>query len=125
MIAYASRNAARRGLSATYSPDSAHPGIMPTNVILDLAREYQSGDAESETLETLYALHRLWNEYQSPAIGTSPIDAWDAGDEIPFYDDVIDFLTELDADVAASMVVHATRVMLRRLRVIESLERAS
>lgn len=125
MIAYASKNAARRGLSATYSPDSAHPGIMPTNVILDIAREYQSGDAEFETLEALYTLHRLWNEYQSPDIGTSPIDAWDAGDEIPLYNDVIVHLEELNADVAASMVVHATRVMLRRLRLIESLEAAA
>lgn len=112
MTIYASMNAARRGYADRYQPDSAFPGIMPTNVILDTARDYDSGDAWGESSELLYALHRLWSDYQSPAMGTSPIDAWDAGDDIPLYDDIAEYIAanDIPADDAARMIQHATRV---------------
>ncbi len=85
----------------------------PTNIALDLSRELYDGDTYSHTSEMLYALHRLWSEYQSPNSGTSPIDAFDAGDECAAYDYIAPELDELDPDEAMRQIQHATRVYLR------------
>ena len=113
MPVYASQNAARRGILCARNGDNTsclYHSHARTNIILDVVREYQSGDEWGECLELLYALHRLWNDYQTPEVGTSPIDAWDAGDESPLYDSVAPMLAELANDDAARMIVHATRV---------------
>ena len=114
MTEYASQNAARRGYAARYAPDSAFPGILPTNAALDAIREvWDSGDPHGSSSEALYALHRVWNAYASPRIGTSPIDAWDAGDECPLADDIFSSVEDIPADSAADKIVHATRVAMR------------
>lgn len=132
MRLYASKNAARRGYSARYAPDDRFPGIMPTNVILDVARDNQTGDAWSDTLEALYALHRLWNDYQSPGMGMSPIDARDAGDECQLYDDMTyelqrrsrranaGMIDGITTDEISAMIQHATRVMQRYADILDS-----
>ena len=114
MELYASQNAARRGYSARYIPDPE--GIAPTNVILDLARDsWDSGDPFGCASELLYALHRLWNDYQSPSMGTSPIDAWDDGSEIPLYEDFTDAIQSQGIRIADTegMIQHAARVAQR------------
>ena len=116
---YASKNGARRGYARAYAPDSAFPGIAPTNLILDAARDLQSGDPWGESCELLYALHRLWSDYAPINGGNSPIDARDAGDECPLYDDLSDALDALAAGTASAMIDHATRVALKWNRALE------
>ena len=114
MELYASQNAARRGYSARYIPDPE--GIAPTNVILDIARDsWDSGDPFGCASELLYAIHRLWNDYQSPSMGTSPIDAWDDGSEIPLYEDFTDAIQRHGLKMADTegMIQHAARVAQR------------
>ena len=85
-----------------------------SNLALSLYRDtHDSGDIWWSTSEGLYALHRLWNEYQSPRMGTSPIDAHDAGDKCQTYDYIAPALHALPAEDAAHMIKHATRVLLR------------
>lgn len=110
-MTYASQNLARRGYAPAYIPDS--PDHAPTNIALDIAHDHTSGDAWGDSSELLYALHRLWSDYQSPRMGTSPIDAFDAGDECPLYDDIAAHLDAIPADDAARMIEHATRVALK------------
>lgn len=110
MHTYSSLNAARRGYARAYAPDSEFPGIQPTNTILDTVRDFDSGDPWGESSELLYALNRLWSEYQSPAMGTSPIDAYDAGDECAVYDALTEALEDVEPHEAARMIVHATKV---------------
>lgn len=109
---YASMNLGRRTQAGGYVPDSAYPNALPTNIILDIARDWDSGDPWGESSELLYALHRLWNQYQAPSMGSSPIDAWDAGDECALYERINEALNEVMPDEASRMIVHATRVAM-------------
>lgn len=86
---------------------------MTRNLIIELTRDIASDDAWGDTMETLYALHRLWNEYQTPDMGTSPIDAWDAGDECYTYDYIAPELHDMPPGDASRLIAHATRVMMR------------
>ena len=108
MTGYSSLNPARRGYASELVAGA--DDIAPTNVILDLARDYDSGDPWGESCELLYALHRLWGDYQSPTMGTSPIDAFDAGDDCALYTELSAMLSELPADEAARQIAHATKV---------------
>lgn len=110
---YASMNPRRRGHSRFYVPDAGREDALPTNVILDIVRDWGGGDPWGECCELLYALHRLWNLYQDPQMGTSPIDAWDAGDESALFTELDEVLTELDPAEVSRMIVHATRVAMR------------
>lgn len=109
---YASMNLRRRGHSRFYTPDAGRENALPTNIILDIVRDWDGGDPWFESCELLYALHRLWGLYQDPSMGTSPIDARDAGDECALFDQLDEALDDLDVAEASRMIVHATRVAM-------------
>lgn len=79
---YASQNLARRGYAEGYiADDDEH---LPTNPILDIIRDgWDSGDPLSCTSEALFQLARHWSLWQSPRIGTFPLDYRDLSGPVP------------------------------------------
>lgn len=122
------------GLQRTGEPHASSPTRV-TNVILDIARDFDSGDTYGEMLEVLWCTQILRAAYDSPRIGggIDPVIATN----IPSWDDAVaegglfayivgdpqgdptNCLEGLTTDEVQDMIVHAEAVAWRLVKLAD------